>query len=199
MALSSKLACFALALAAAVIATPCSAQINSAQDFVNLHNAAREAVGLGQVHWDDNVAAYAQSYAAQRQGDCALKHSTNRPYGENIYMGPAGKAWSAADAVGLWVEEKQYYDHATNSCSAPADKSCGHYTQIVWRDSTAIGCARVDCSNGGVFIICSYNPPGNFPPIERVVILVTGGDSVAVPVVQELGMHDQMGDGNTRC
>ncbi|TVU40940.1 hypothetical protein EJB05_14426, partial [Eragrostis curvula] len=164
MAFSSwKLACIGLAFAAALVA-PCAAQNsaqNSAQDFVNLHNAAREAVGLGQVHWDDNVAAYAQSYAAQRQGDCTLMHSTNRPYGENIYMGPAGKAWSAADAVGLWVEEKQYYDHATNSCSAPVDKSCGHYTQIVWRDSTAIGCARVDCSNGGVFIICSYNPPGN--------------------------------------
>ncbi|TVU40951.1 hypothetical protein EJB05_14437, partial [Eragrostis curvula] len=163
MAFSSNLACLALVLVAAATAlvAPCAAQDDLAQQFVDLHDAARKDVGLGPVHWDNNVAAYAQSYAAQRQGDCALIHSTNRPYGENIYMGPAGKAWSAADAVGLWVEEKQYYDHGSNTCSAPADKSCGHYTQIVWRDSTAIGCARVDCTNGGVFIICSYNPPGN--------------------------------------
>ena len=44
-----------------------------------------------------------------------------------------------------------------------AGKVCGHYTQVVWRDSTAIGCARVDCNNGGgVFITCNYNPPGNY-------------------------------------
>ncbi|TVU40970.1 hypothetical protein EJB05_14456, partial [Eragrostis curvula] len=71
MAFSSKRAWLALALAvAAVVATPCAAQ-NSAQVFVNLHNKERAAVGVGK------VAAYAQSYAAQRQGDCALRHSTN--------------------------------------------------------------------------------------------------------------------------
>ncbi|VAI23308.1 unnamed protein product [Triticum turgidum subsp. durum] len=32
----------------------------------------------------------------------------------------------------------------------------------------AIGCARVVCDSGdGVFIICSYNPPGNFPGVKK--------------------------------
>ncbi|TVU40949.1 hypothetical protein EJB05_14435, partial [Eragrostis curvula] len=156
---SSKLACFALALAAAVLAAPCSAQ-NSQQDYLDPHNAARSDVGVGPVSWDDTVAAYAQSYAAQRQGDCKLQHSGG-PYGENLFWGSAGGDWSAADAVGTWAGEKQFYDHDSNSCTA--GQVCGHYTQVVWRDSTAIGCARVVCdNNGGVFIICSYNPPGNF-------------------------------------
>ncbi|XP_062189796.1 pathogenesis-related protein 1-like [Phragmites australis] len=159
MAYSPKLACLALAFAAIVVA-PCAAQ-NSPQDYVDLHNAARADVGVGLVSWDDNVAAYAQSYASQRQGDCALVHSSGGPYGENLFGGPAGADWSASDAVDLWVAEKQYYDHDSNSCSAPEGQSCGHYTQVVWRDSTAIGCARVVCDNGGVFIICSYDPPGN--------------------------------------
>ncbi|TVU40950.1 hypothetical protein EJB05_14436, partial [Eragrostis curvula] len=91
MASSSwKLACFALALAAAVVAAPPCAAQNSAQDFVDLHNAARADVGVGPVSWDDNVAAYAQNYAAQRQGDCALQHSSNSPYGENIFAGTGG-------------------------------------------------------------------------------------------------------------
>ncbi|TVU40947.1 hypothetical protein EJB05_14433, partial [Eragrostis curvula] len=158
---SWKLACLALALAAALVA-PCAAQ-NLAKDFVDLHNAARAAVGVGKVSWDNDVAAYAESYAAQRQGDCTLTHSSNSPYGENIYVGGAGKAWTAADAMASWMEEKQYYDHGSNTCSAPKGPEwCGHYTQVVWRNSTAIGCARVDCSNGGVFIICSYNPRGNW-------------------------------------
>ncbi|CAL5091583.1 unnamed protein product [Urochloa decumbens] len=152
---------FAVAATAAFLATPCAAQ-NSPQDFVSLHNAARNDVGVGPVTWDDNVAAFARSYAARRAGDCALQHSSGSGYGENIFKGGAGKDWSASDAVGLWVKEKQWYDHASNSCSAPQGQSCGHYTQVVWRKSTAIGCARVVCNNGGVFITCNYNPPGNF-------------------------------------
>ncbi|CAN6209251.1 unnamed protein product [Urochloa humidicola] len=159
----SKLVCLALLLAFAAFMAPpqCAAQ-NSPQDFVDLHNAARNDVGVGPVSWDDNVAAFAQSYAAQRAADCALQHSSGSGYGENIFVGGAGKDWSASDAVGLWVAEKQWYDHGSNSCSAPQGQSCGHYTQVVWRDSTTIGCARVVCNNGGVFITCNYNPPGNF-------------------------------------
>ncbi|CAN6202943.1 unnamed protein product [Urochloa humidicola] len=159
-AYSSKLACLAL-LAFAILATPppCAAQ-NSPKDFVDLHNAARADVGVGPVSWDDTVAAFAQSWAAQRAGDCALQHSSGSGYGENIFWGGAGKAWSASDAVGSWVAEKQWYNHGSNSCAA--GKTCGHYTQVVWRKSTAIGCARVVCNNGGVFITCNYNPPGNF-------------------------------------
>uniref|UniRef100_A0A0D9WV59 SCP domain-containing protein n=1 Tax=Leersia perrieri TaxID=77586 RepID=A0A0D9WV59_9ORYZ len=136
---------------------------NSAQDYVDPHNAARSDVGVGPVTWDDTVAAYAQAYAEQRRGDCALQHSNSGGrYGENIFKGGAGADWTAAQAVALWVKEKQWYDHGSNTCSAPAGKSCGHYTQVVWRSSTAIGCARVVCDNGGgVFITCNYSPPGN--------------------------------------
>jgi pathogenesis-related protein 1 len=150
-----------LALAMAVLVTPGAAQ-NSSQEFVDLHNAARAEVGVDPVSWDDNVAAYAQSYARQRQGDCARVHSQGGPYGENILAGPAGADVSASSAVGMWVAEKQYYHHNTNSCSAPAGESCMHYTQVVWRNTTTIGCARVGCNNGGAFIICSYNPRGNW-------------------------------------
>uniref|UniRef100_A0A0D9WV60 SCP domain-containing protein n=1 Tax=Leersia perrieri TaxID=77586 RepID=A0A0D9WV60_9ORYZ len=138
---------------------------NSPEDFVNPHNAARAAVGVGPVTWDDTVAAYAQSYADQRRGDCQLQHSdTGGKYGENIYGGGGyGSQWTAGDAVAAWVNEKQWYDHDSNSCSAPEGNSCLHYTQVVWRDSTAIGCARVVCDgDDGVFITCNYSPPGNY-------------------------------------
>jgi pathogenesis-related protein 1 len=107
------------------------------------------------------VATYAETYAAKRT-DCQLVHSPEgRPYGENIYW-QSGNEWTAVDAVNFWAAEKQYYDHDTNTCSAPSGQSCGHYTQVVWSDTVAIGCGGVVCDGAtGVFIICSYSPPGN--------------------------------------
>ncbi|XP_044431901.1 pathogenesis-related protein PRB1-2-like [Triticum aestivum] len=82
------------------------------------------------------------------------------PFGENIFWG-SGQSWTAANAVTSWVDEKRNYHFNTNTCDA--GKVCGHYTQVVWRKSTRIGCARVVCAgNRGVFITCNYNPPGNF-------------------------------------
>ncbi|KAK4849585.1 hypothetical protein QYF36_026341 [Acer negundo] len=44
-------------------------------------------------------------------------------------------------AVQMWVNEKSDYDYNSNTC-APG-KVCGHYTQVVWRNSVRIGCAKV--------------------------------------------------------
>ena len=48
----------------------------------------------------------------------------------------------------------------------------GHYTQIVWGATTAVGCATVDCTSQGLantgsdippyFTVCNYSPPGNY-------------------------------------
>ncbi|KAE8767195.1 Pathogenesis-related protein 1 [Hordeum vulgare] len=132
---------------------------NSPQDYVSPHNAARSAVGVGAVTWSTKLQAFAQSYANQRINDCKLQHSGG-PYGENIFWGSAGADWKAADAVNSWVSEKKDYDYGSNTCAA--GKVCGHYTQVVWRASTSIGCARVVCNNNrGVFITCNYEPRGN--------------------------------------
>lgn len=129
---------------------------DSPNDYVAAHNTARQAVGVGRITWSEELAAYARKYAAKRAGDCQLIHSGG-PYGENI-------AWGSGDlsgvaAVNLWVAEKPYYNYASNSCTK--GKACGHYTQVVWRSSVQLGCAKVKCAKGGTFIICNYNPPGN--------------------------------------
>ncbi|XP_021776180.1 pathogenesis-related protein 1A-like [Chenopodium quinoa] len=143
-------------IATLAFARVCHAQ-NSPQDYVDAHNAARAEVGVENIEWDDELAAYAQQYANQRMDDCALEHSQG-PYGENIVAGP-GDA-SGIDAVKMWVDEKANYDYDSNTC-AP-NEMCGHYTQVVWRNSVRLGCARVLCNGGGIFITCNYEPRGNF-------------------------------------
>ncbi|KAJ8769762.1 hypothetical protein K2173_007622 [Erythroxylum novogranatense] len=113
-------------------------------DYVQAHSAA--------------VAAFSQNYASQRADDCNLVHSTNRPCGENLAMSTGDL--SGAEAVKLWVDEKPFYDYGSNSCAE--GQVCGHYTQVVWKNSVRIGCAKVRCGNGGTFIGCNYDPPGNY-------------------------------------
>ncbi|KAK6916267.1 CAP domain [Dillenia turbinata] len=128
---------------------------NSPQDYVDAHNAARAQVGVGPVRWNETVAAYARRYASTRIDNCELEHSMG-PYGENIAEGY--QVFSGKDAVNFWVSERPNYDHKSNSC---VGDECLHYTQVVWRDSVHVGCARVKCKNGWLFITCNYDPPGN--------------------------------------
>ncbi|XP_074353601.1 pathogenesis-related protein 1A-like [Apium graveolens] len=135
---------------------------NSPQDYLDAHNAARAAVNVQPIEWDQTVADYAMNYANQRSGDCVLQHSGGQ-YGENIYGGPGAGlgGFTAKDAVAAWVGEQQYYDYNSNTCAQ--GEECGHYTQVVWRNSVKLGCARIECMNdGGLFVICSYDPPGNY-------------------------------------
>jgi pathogenesis-related protein 1 len=157
---ASNLALLVVLAMAAAMLEPSNAQ-NSPQDYVTAHNAARAAVGVGlrPVAWDAAVASYAESYARQRSGDCELAHSDSQ-YGENLFWG-SGVDWTAAQAVEKWADERSDYSYASNSCVD--SRMCGHYTQIVWRNSTGIGCARVVCDHdAGTFITCNYSPPGNY-------------------------------------
>ncbi|KAM5549827.1 pathogenesis-related protein 1-like [Rosa sericea] len=129
---------------------------NSPQDYLNAHNSARAAVGVGGLTWDTNLATYAQRYANSHIGDCNLVHSGG-PYGENLAKSTGDL--SGTSAVNLWVGEKAYYDYNSNTCAS--GKVCGHYTQVVWRNSARVGCAKVRCNNGGTFIGCNYDPRGN--------------------------------------
>ncbi|ERN07263.1 hypothetical protein AMTR_s00019p00199580 [Amborella trichopoda] len=114
-------------------------------------------MGLPPLQWNTNLASFAQWWANQRRGDCALVHS-NTNYGENIFWG-GGPNWTPADAVAAWVAERPYYNYQGNSCQPNED--CTHYTQLVWRQSSRVGCAKVICNSGDTFITCNYDPHGN--------------------------------------
>lgn len=129
---------------------------NSPVDYLLAHNAARAAIGADPLEWDEDVAAYAEGYAARRSLDCKLEHSLG-PYGENIAVGPP--ELSGVAAVTLWVDERSNYNYFLNSCLWG---QCLHYTQVVWKKSERLGCARVECPNGYAFVTCNYDPPGNY-------------------------------------
>jgi hypothetical protein len=78
------------------------------------------------------------------------------PYGENLF-GIRGASATPDQVVGNWASESGDYDYAANSCH----RVCGHYTQIVWRDSKLVGCG-VARARGREVWVCEYDPPGNW-------------------------------------
>jgi pathogenesis-related protein 1 len=131
---------------------------NDQQAFLDGHNKARAVVGVRPLIWNVSLAAYAQANANKGIPDCKIvKISDPNGPGESLAEGYGNL--SAADAVKLWVAEKPHYDHASNKCVVG---ECGHYTQVVWRDTKYLGCARAKCKNGWMFVTCYYFPSGNY-------------------------------------
>jgi pathogenesis-related protein 1 len=153
--------------------TPQPAPDADAQTWLDLHNAVRRTpqppppAPLPSLTWSAGAAAVAQAWA----DGCNYQHNAGRGQrGENIAASAPPGRWTATDVVAAWAGEAQDYDYATNSCAS--GKQCGHYTQIVWRDTLRAGCAHRVCSanwpfpppSGGSwdFWVCDYEPPGNF-------------------------------------
>jgi len=145
-----------------------------ARTAIEAHNQFRAnaspkpSPALPAVQWSSQVEAVAAAWAA----NCVYKHNAARGnLGENIAADAPPGAWpTIAEVVQAWASEAQWYDYASNGCSAPPGQDCGHYTQVVWRDSTLIGCAYARCSTNSPFPgystwdfwVCDYSPPGNW-------------------------------------
>ncbi|XP_062078600.1 pathogenesis-related protein PR-1-like [Humulus lupulus] len=138
----------------------CFRCIGDSSRFLAAHNLARAEKGQLPLLWEAKLARHARRWASQRKADCALRHSSPIDgLGENIFWG-GGSGWTPTDAVRLWAEEEKDYSYKNNSCAH--GQMCGHYTQIVWRSTRRVGCARVICDSGDTFMICNYDPPGNY-------------------------------------
>lgn len=122
------------------------------------HNRARADVGVGPLQWSPDIAAYAQQWAEQLAiSGCRMKHRSPNAYGENLFQGTFG-AFTAVDAAKAWETEKKDYRGGvlTEANWGPA----GHYTQMVWRQTTQLGCGQAICNNT-LIVACNYNPAGN--------------------------------------
>ncbi|AFY40659.1 SCP-like extracellular [[Leptolyngbya] sp. PCC 7376] len=124
------------------------------------HNYWRSQAGVPELVWSDDLAEFAQDWAEELASSQRMQHNPNNPdYGENLATG-RNIFLSPEQAVNLWGNEVADYNYANNRC-APG-KQCGHYTQIVWEETTEVGCGMVRKNNGWEIWVCNYDPPGNY-------------------------------------
>ncbi|CCC67493.1 hypothetical protein NCAS_0A09350 [Naumovozyma castellii] len=119
------------------------------------HNKKRALhENTGPLTWSEELAQYAQAYADNHYNcDGQLIHSGG-PYGENLAAG-----YTLLGSVDAWYNEISEYDYSNPGFS----ESTGHFTQLVWKDTSQVGCAIKSCNNAwGTYLICSYNSAGNF-------------------------------------
>jgi len=124
---------------------------------LEFHNTIRAKHGATPLTWSNEAAGKAQQWA----NNCQFHHSGGSlgPFGENLAAG-TGSGYGIQQGVEDWTNEVSSYD--------PNNPQPSHFTQVVWKGTTQVGCAQQSCN--GIFdasfgpanyIVCEYSPQGN--------------------------------------
>ena len=58
----------------------------------------------------------------------------------------------------MWYDEVSEYRFNNPGFST----GTGHFTQIVWKDTTDVGCGITISKDAKIYAVCNYSPSGNF-------------------------------------
>ncbi|KAG2415304.1 hypothetical protein HFD88_006495 [Aspergillus terreus] len=135
------------------------------------HNVHRSNHSASSLAWSADLESSAHTLASR----CVYQHDTSIAgggYGQNIGYGVS------ADEIGVMItnlmynNEMGYYSDLYGEATPDMTNFdlWGHFSQIVWKGTTHVGCATVTCpSLGNVdsssavpFTVCNYSPAGNY-------------------------------------
>ncbi|GAA5875429.1 hypothetical protein JCM8547_004403 [Rhodosporidiobolus lusitaniae] len=150
-------------------ASSSSATSDFATACLTAHNDFRATHHVDDLVWNETLANAAQEWVK----GCVYEHSggslLSSSYGENLYIvGPVAQdaAMEPSDGVKSWEnEEKDYtFDPPTGFA-----ENTGHFTQVVWKGTTQLGCYMGTCQGLAIvkadeyaaYLVCEYSPPGN--------------------------------------
>jgi hypothetical protein len=109
--------------------------------------------------WDDGLTALAKTWAEK----CVWHHGGADGAGQNL-AAAAGAAQNGQAIVNMWMAEEKDYNSSNPTYS--------HFTQVVWKASTKLGCYQAKCSkfvnekgsdvfpgySNNLFTVCNYSP-----------------------------------------
>ncbi|GAA5930888.1 uncharacterized protein JCM15063_002487 [Sporobolomyces koalae] len=149
------------------VATPTFIAGSDVRDLaLTEHNRFRALHNAPALTWSQPLADAAYKWGSR----CVFQHSQGAvgPYGENLAATAGYKTDIVTGACQGWEAEASDYN--------PSNPNYSHFTQMVWKATTQLGCAQVTCPPGSIFdarygnstfYVCEYNPPGNVYPASN--------------------------------
>jgi hypothetical protein len=122
-------------------------------------------VAVPPLAWDDRLATGAAQWAKHLSRTGRFEHSPDQPgaepQGENIWGGTPGY-YLPENMVGLWAAEKKAFKPGVfpDSSRTRRVEDVSHYTQMIWRRTTHVGCAASVAGREEV-MVCRYRTAGN--------------------------------------
>lgn len=134
-----------------------------ADSFISMvlqaHNELRCFHNVPHLKWSPALSRDAQAWAEKLSRNGELRHASKEERnfkGENICR--MSNDYDVADAVKIWYSEIKSYKYDSPGFS----RDTGHFTQIVWRDTTEVGVGTSKSLDGRLtYVVARYNPPGN--------------------------------------
>jgi uncharacterized protein YkwD len=130
------------------------------ENMLAVQNKYRSELGVPGLAWNDSLAKESLKWAEHLTDINTMKHSETTA-GENIASGLNVDYVTLVDIS--WGKEKSDFVYgAFPNCSKSNNwQHVGHYTQMIWKNTTEVGCA-IAKKKEKMFLVCRYNPPGNF-------------------------------------
>lgn len=126
------------------------------KEALEAHNRYRSLHQAPPLKWSRSLEKDAEKWAKELAKDGRLRHEDTDD-GENLYSVSGKSDVTGGEIVDRWYAEVDNYDFRS-----PGFKSgTGHFTQIVWQESTELGVGKAKGSNGKIIVVARYRPPGN--------------------------------------
>mgnify|MGYP002627190924 CR=1 FL=1 len=146
------------------------------RDILKRHNYYRKCHQSGPLKLTQKLNYYAQQYAETLAARDTMHHSSDTALekihgdwtGENIYYfwdKNFNASINGADIVDSWYDENEAYDYQSGTSKKEA--VTGHFTQVVWKESTELGVGVAKSSNSSIYVVANYHPGGNFNNLEK--------------------------------
>lgn len=127
------------------------------REMLDAHNKVRSQRQIPPLRWSTQLEATAQEWAEHLSSIGSLEHDRSRRVGQNLFAS-YGRRVPPTFVVGQWAGESKDYDERKFQCAGGA--VCGHFTQLIWRETEEVGCG-VAGDDAGQYWVCDYAPPGN--------------------------------------
>lgn len=139
-------------------------------DALLAHNTARRRHGVKDLTYDTGLENKALNYAKYLVENNLFQHDGNLGYeGENLAKGYSSTPVTFCGLAFFWYDEIRNYDENMKVMYnfAPIPTNLGHFTQMIWKSTTKVGCGGAWKETGDqkrpilTIYVCRYSPPGN--------------------------------------